>query len=543
MGATNITDTNNNHASTCGMDDKELQQQLLLEDGHVHMEPMIPHADHELPVIPFVKQNASSSPMTAKSLHHSRHLLVKDLESADRPTSTKTPSTPASTTSSTSSCSLSEEDQRCMKIAQLAKDVYQTSLEESKYSSCLLDMTDNFPHFNESEIVYGEVLGTGCFGTVYEVRGFDLHEQALRRKSFDLTRDHVPDEQVPSGDIESRRFMATHAFRNEGHARYAIKKLSPDIVHKAKESDLVQAITDLVMEAKILSALEHPHIIKLRAIKAGNRFRPDFFILLDRLYETLGQRIEIWRDQIKGTTNSHNIFHRILSFRRHRIAKASSFQDRVVQAYHLSAALNYLHRQNLIHRDLKPENIGFDVRGDVKIFDFGMAKEMPARDPSNSNEAFKFTGMCGSPRYMAPEVAHKQKYNEKCDVYSFTIMVYEMLSLRSAFGHYHDFESMFASVWGPPYLRPKLLPLKLPDRLYHLIHNGWHYDPQQRPSMETMEQTLYEQCKTFRGVSLAMVPDTFHLPPRRKSKVIYDKEKQVFRVNSTLVLDENGQSM
>lgn len=552
MGATSITDMNkNNTTSTCGMDDHELQvtaaaEHLLLDDGPVTMEPMILHVDNELAVPVAKEKGVSSSAITSKSLHQSQHLsLVHALEPTDDPSkSTRTPVTAASTMSFSDSSS--EEEQRYMKISQLAKHVYQKSIitEESSRSG-LLDMTDHFPHFNESEIVYGQVLGTGCFGTVYEVRGFDLHEHALRRRSFDFTRSHVADEEVPSGDMESRRFMATHAFRNEGHARYAIKKLSPNMVQEAKQSDLIQAIADLVSEAKILSAIEHPNIIKLRAIKAGDRFRPDFFILLDRLYETLAQRIELWREQIQGTKPT-NFFDRILSFRRHRIAKASSFQDRVIQAYHLSSALNYLHRQNLIHRDLKPENIGFDVRGDIKIFDFGMAKEMPPRDPSSSKETFKFTGLCGSPRYMAPEVAHRQKYNEKCDVYSFAILVYEMFSLRSAFGHHHEFETMFATVWGPPYMRPKLLPLRLPEPLHQLIHNGWHYDQYQRPSMQQMEETLYRQYMTFRHGHAASslsssLPEPLPHHPRRKSKMIYDKEKHIFRVNSKFIL-EDGKS-
>lgn len=54
-----------------------------------------------------------------------------------------------------------------------------------------------------------------------------------------------------------------------------------------------------------------------------------------------------------------------------------------------------------MNRDLKPDNIGFDVRGDVKIFDFGLAKEI---DPSKRLEdgTFKLTGDTGSLRYMAP---------------------------------------------------------------------------------------------------------------------------------------------
>ena len=53
---------------------------------------------------------------------------------------------------------------------------------------------------------------------------------------------------------------------------------------------------------------------------------------------------------------------------------------------------------------LKPDNIGFDVRGDIKIFDFGLAKELHP-DDKMENGLYNLTGDTGSPRYMAPEVA------------------------------------------------------------------------------------------------------------------------------------------
>lgn len=57
---------------------------------------------------------------------------------------------------------------------------------------------------------------------------------------------------------------------------------------------------------------------------------------------------------------------------------------------------------SVIYRDLKPDNIGFDVRGDVKIFDLGLAKEI---DPKTKLEdgTYNLTADTGSLRYMAPE--------------------------------------------------------------------------------------------------------------------------------------------
>ena len=68
----------------------------------------------------------------------------------------------------------------------------------------------------------------------------------------------------------------------------------------------------------------------------------------------------------------------------------------------------------------------------VKIFDFGLARIMPEnRDPNN--DTFKMSG-AGSPRYMAPECLDDKPYNLKADVYSFTIILWEILSGSTPYG-------------------------------------------------------------------------------------------------------------
>ncbi len=96
-------------------------------------------------------------------------------------------------------------------------------------------------------------------------------------------------------------------------------------------------------------------------------------------------------------------------------------------ALQIAAGLKYLHSHNIIFRDLKPANIGFDVRGDVKIFDFGLARIMPD-DGCPYTDRFLMSG-AGSPRYMSPEcLTLGESYNMKADIYSFAIILWEMLS-------------------------------------------------------------------------------------------------------------------
>ena len=73
----------------------------------------------------------------------------------------------------------------------------------------------------------------------------------------------------------------------------------------------------------------------------------------------------------------------------------------------------------------KPENIGFDIRDDLKVFDFGLCSELRRKDLVIGSDpaTYKLTEECGTFRYMAPEVEMGLPYNQTADVYSFAILV------------------------------------------------------------------------------------------------------------------------
>lgn len=77
-------------------------------------------------------------------------------------------------------------------------------------------------------------------------------------------------------------------------------------------------------------------------------------------------------------------------------------------------------------------DVGFDVRGDVKLFDFGLAKFMPSTG-NPYEDKFDMSG-AGSPRYMSPEVLDENPvYNLKADVYTFSMVLWEILALEKPF--------------------------------------------------------------------------------------------------------------
>lgn len=90
----------------------------------------------------------------------------------------------------------------------------------------------------------------------------------------------------------------------------------------------------------------------------------------------------------------------------------------------IAEGMRHLHSHDIVLRDLKPGNVGFDNQLNVRLFDFGMARKV---DECIDDE------ICGSPRYMAPEVMEGKGYSLKVDVYSFAIVLYELCTLEIPF--------------------------------------------------------------------------------------------------------------
>ena len=138
---------------------------------------------------------------------------------------------------------------------------------------------------------------------------------------------------------------------------------------------------------------------------------------------------------------------------------------------------------------MKPENIGFDIRGDVKMFDFGLATELPQCENHTDSTLYDLTGKTGSLRYMAPEVVNMKPYNAKADVYSFGILFWEMLSLKKPFSGYNV--SMHRREVVDNNARPQIHP-KWPIDLSLLICKAWDQNLHGRPTFDKIFQVLRE---------------------------------------------------
>lgn len=129
------------------------------------------------------------------------------------------------------------------------------------------------------------------------------------------------------------------------------------------------------------------------------------------------------------------------------------------------------------------------MRGDLKIFDFGLCREF---DPSKASKAgtYKLTGDTGSTRYMAPEVALDKPYNETADVYSFGILFYQIMSMETPFMGL-TVRSFPDKVFKKGY-RPVPDP-KWPANISDLMGKCWSADITVRPSMTDVAGILMEE--------------------------------------------------
>ncbi|PKA62077.1 Serine/threonine-protein kinase HT1 [Apostasia shenzhenica] len=184
-------------------------------------------------------------------------------------------------------------------------------------------------------------------------------------------------------------------------------------------------------------------------------------------------------------------------------------------ALDIARAMECLHSHGIIHRDLKPENTLLTAdQKTVKLADLGLAREETLTE--------MMTAETGTYRWMAPELystvtlrhGEKKHYNHKVDVYSFAIVLWELLHNKLPFEGMSNLQAAYAAAFKN--VRPNAE--NLPEELAVILTSCWKEDPNARPNFSQIVQMLLHYLSTLLPPQPAVPPRIFSsenrvLPP------------------------------
>jgi serine/threonine-protein kinase len=157
------------------------------------------------------------------------------------------------------------------------------------------------------------------------------------------------------------------------------------------------------------------------------------------------------------------------------------------------AALGFAHRNGIVHRDIKPHNVVVDADGRLKVTDFGIAR-------SGASQMTEVGSIIGTAQYLSPEQARGAPVDQRSDVYSVGIVLYEMLTGRVPFTGDTPLEIAMKHLNEVPVPPSEKRP-DVPEDLDYIVLRALAKDPEDR--YQTAEEMDSDLARVQRGLSVA----------------------------------------
>ncbi|KGN64685.1 serine/threonine/tyrosine-protein kinase HT1 [Cucumis sativus] len=277
-------------------------------------------------------------------------------------------------------------------------------------------------------------------------------------------------EAVDELSIDLSKLMFGHRFAFGAHSRlyhgiYEDKVVAAKMINlpaNDENGDLAgRLVKQFGREVTLLSRLHHPNVIKL---VAAVKKPPVYCIITEYLPQ--------------GSLRAYL----------HKLEKKSlPLQKQIAIALDIARGMEYIHSQGVIHRDLKPENILIDQDFCLKIADFGIACEEAHCDTLAEDP--------GTFRWMAPEMIKRKPYGRKVDIYSFGLLLWELVAGKIPYEDMTPIQAAFAVV--DKNIRP-VIPSECPPVIRVLIEQCWCEKPEKRVEFWQVVKVL-EQVESCIG--------------------------------------------
>jgi serine/threonine protein kinase len=208
----------------------------------------------------------------------------------------------------------------------------------------------------------------------------------------------------------------------------------------------------------------------------------------------------------------------------------------IMIAIQVCSALEYAHMRGLIHRDIKPSNIMVKRNGEVKLMDFGIAH-------TRNLEAITMPGtLIGTPAYMSPEQVLGQPLDARSDIFSFGIVLYEMLTGVKPFTD-EETRAVTAKIMKDGFTSPRRVNSAIPCGVQRIIKKCLRKKPQRRyASMMDLEKKLGKRLagRTTKAASLLRISDylvsrkVFEAAPEQETMIITGKPRASARFSNAV---------
>jgi serine/threonine protein kinase/tetratricopeptide (TPR) repeat protein len=226
-----------------------------------------------------------------------------------------------------------------------------------------------------------------------------------------------------------------------------------------------------IREAKAAAALNHPHICTIHNV---DEYDGNQFIVMEYVDGvTLRDKLEIGNQKSETPATDNRQLTTVITY-----------------AIQIAEALQQAHKKNVVHRDIKPENIMVTEDDRIKVMDFGLAK---LKGVENLTKSRSTVGTLG---YMSPEQIEGGEVDHRSDIFSFGVVLYEMLTGQKPFRGEHEAAMVYSIVNEDPQPVQTYLP-DAPPELVHILNRALEKDPADR--YQSVDDILIDLRRLKRG--------------------------------------------